>query len=90
MNYRFKFVIKKIRNTHILCSFTHILQEADIAVAPTTWNSMREKVVDFSVPFFVVGVGESSLMFNILNNFLSEGQKTPIQQILIVSNTFAA
>ena len=47
-----------------------------MAVAPTTWNSMREKVVDFSVPFFVVGVGESSLSFSFFNNSLLRGQKS--------------
>lgn len=47
--------------------------EADLAIAPLTINSLREKVVDFSKPFMNIGI---SIMI-----------KKPIKQVCTVEAT---
>lgn len=36
--------------------FSYIQQEADIAIAPMTITSERERVIDFSKPFMSLGI----------------------------------
>lgn len=56
-----------------------VLQEADIAIAPMTITSERERVIDFSKPFMSLGISimakkqqHKSGMFSFLNPLSKE------------------
>ena len=51
-----------MHNSACVCTLTfvsvllNLLQEADLAIAPLTISSMRERVIDFSKPFMNLGI----------------------------------
>ena len=50
-----------MRGPSLLSTTVLLLQVADVAVAPLTISSMRERVIDFSKPFMDLGI---SIMIN--------------------------